>query len=47
MVVVVAVAEFERLTGQRPAFKDDLIQGESFEGLDLRRDQSPARDVAL
>lgn len=46
-VVVVAVEEFERLIGQRPAFKDFLTQGESFDGLDLTRDQSPGRDVAL
>lgn len=46
-VVVLAAAEFERLTGQRPAFKDFLTQGESFEGLDLTRDPSPSRDVAL
>ena len=46
-VVVVAAEEFERLTGQRPAFKDYLTQGESFEGLDLTRDPSPSRDVAL
>jgi antitoxin Phd len=46
-VIVVAAQEFERLTGQRPAFKDYLTQGESFEGLDLARDQSPSRDVAL
>lgn len=46
-VVVVSAAEFERLTGQHPGFKDYLTQGESFEGLDLTRDQSPDRDVAL
>jgi len=46
-VVVVAAQEFERLTGQRPAFKEYLTQGESFEGLDLARDQSASRDVAL
>jgi antitoxin Phd len=46
-VVVVSAEEFERLTGQRPAFKDYLTQGESFEGLDLMRDQSPSRDIAL
>jgi len=38
-VVVVAAEEFERLVGQRPALKDYLSQGESFEGLDLARDQ--------
>ena len=46
-VVVVAAEEFERLTGQRPGFKDYLTRGESFVGLDLTRDQSPSRDVAL
>jgi len=46
-VVVVAAEEYERLVGQRPAFKDYLCQGESFEGLDLARDQSPGRDFPL
>ncbi|MFI5454548.1 MAG: type II toxin-antitoxin system prevent-host-death family antitoxin [Isosphaerales bacterium] len=46
-VVVVAAIEYERLTGQRPGFKAYLTQGESFEGLDLARDRSPSRDVAL
>jgi antitoxin Phd len=46
-VVVVAAEEFERLVGQRLAFKDYLAQGESFEGLDLARDQSPGRDMPL
>ena len=46
-VVVIAAEEFERLTGKRPAFKDYLAQGESFEGLALSRDRSPARDVTL
>jgi prevent-host-death family protein len=46
-VVVMSAKEFERLVGQRPSFKDYLVQGESFEGLDLARDQSPSRDVSL
>jgi antitoxin Phd len=46
-VVVIAADEFERLVGQRPAFKDYLAHGESFEGLDLARDQSRVRDVSL
>lgn len=46
-VVVIAAAEYERLTGKMPAFKDYLSRGESFEGLDLRRDVSPGRNVAL
>jgi prevent-host-death family protein len=47
VVVVVAAEQFERLAGQRPAFKDYLVQGESFEGLDLERDRTPGRNVAL
>ncbi len=47
MVVVVAADEFERLRGERPSFKDFLAEGESFDGLDLGRDQSASRDVSL
>jgi antitoxin Phd len=46
-VVVVAAEEFERLAGRRPSFKDYLAQGDSFDGLELTRDQSPSRDVSL
>ena len=46
-VIVISAAEFAELTGKRPGFKDYLTQGESFEGLELTRDQSPGRDVAL
>ncbi len=46
-VVVVAAAEYERLTGRRPGFKDYLARGESFEGLSLSRDPSPSRGVDL
>ena len=46
-VVVVAAKEYERLTGRNLSFKEFLTSGESFEGLDLTRDQSPGRDVAL
>ena len=46
-VVVVAAEEFERMQGERPSFKDYLVQGASFEGLDLRRDRSAGRDVSL
>jgi prevent-host-death family protein len=45
-VVIVSAEEYERLTGERPAFRDYLSQGESFDGLDLTRDRSPGRDVA-
>ena len=46
-VVVVSAEEYERLLGHRPSFKDYLSQGESFEELDLARDQSPGRDFPL
>ncbi|APW63173.1 type II toxin-antitoxin system prevent-host-death family antitoxin [Paludisphaera borealis] len=46
-VVVISAARYAELTGRKPDFKDFLFQGESFEGLDLTRDQSPMRDVEL
>jgi len=46
-VVVISADEFAKLTGQRPGFKEYLSQGESFDGLELTRDQIPGRDVEL
>jgi prevent-host-death family protein len=47
-VVVVARRDYERLTGQRPGFKQFLLgKGPSFRGLDLTRDKSPLRNVSL
>ena len=47
-VVVLSEAEFQRLTGDRPGFRDYLLAaGPSLEGLDLTRDRSPSRDVSL
>ena len=46
-VVVVSAAVYAELTGKRPGFKEYLTQGESFEGLDLSRNQDPTRDVEL
>ncbi|SIO16043.1 prevent-host-death family protein [Singulisphaera sp. GP187] len=46
-VVVISAAEFAKLAGKRPGFKEYLSQGESFEGLELTRDQCPSRDVPL
>jgi antitoxin Phd len=46
-VVLLSFEEYERLIGQRPGFKEYLAAGESFEGLDLTRNTSPDRDVAL
>jgi len=47
VVVVISAAEYERLVGKHPSFKDYLLRGESFEGLDLERDQSASREVNL
>ena len=46
-VVVVSAAEYKRLTSQGISFKGYLCSGESFEEIDLVRDQSPVRDVDL
>jgi antitoxin Phd len=47
-VIVVSAAEFAELKGaKRPGFKEFLFEGESFDGLDLTRNQSPGRDVEL
>ena len=35
-VVMLAEREYERLTGTRPDFKEFLMSGETFDGLDLR-----------
>lgn len=44
-VVVVALKEFERLTGKKPGFKDYLKKAPSFKGLDLERDRSAPREA--
>jgi antitoxin Phd len=47
-VIVVSETEYQRLTGQRPGFRDYLLgSGPSLEGVDLTRDRSPDRDVSL
>ena len=38
--------EYERLAGHRPDFKDYLLTGEAFEGLDLTRDPDRVARVA-
>ncbi len=47
--VVLSKADYDRLSDpQRPkTFKEWWLSGPSLEGLDLERDQSPARDVDL
>ena len=47
-VVVIAMREYERLTGAKPGFKAFLMgEGPDLEGLDLSRDREPMRDVEL
>lgn len=46
-VVVVALRDFERLTGKKPGFKEFLMNAPSLKALDLKRDRSVARDVRL
>jgi antitoxin Phd len=43
-VIVLSEQDYERITGRRPSFKDHLIQGESFEGLELSRDSGETTD---
>ena len=46
-VVVVSADDFDRMNGGEASFVDFLMRGPSLEGLDLERDGSPGRDVAL
>ena len=47
-VVIMAERDYEKLTGERPAFKKFLLsKGPSFAGLDLTRDRSSMRNVKL
>ena len=46
-VVVISAREYERLLGTRQSFKSYLFEGESLQGLDLKRDRSPIRDIHL
>jgi prevent-host-death family protein len=43
--MVVTEEEWERLSSNRPDFKEYLMTGPSFDGVDLTRDPSPMRDV--
>lgn len=45
-VVVLAEADFQRLTGERQTLKDYLLTGPDLSELDLTRDQTPMRDIA-
>ncbi len=46
-VVVMAEEEYLRLVGERPSFKDLLLNGPDLSGLDLERDRAPGREVNL
>lgn len=46
-IIILSEEEYERLMGNRPSFKNYLMQGPSFEGLDLTRDESSSRDLEL
>lgn len=47
-VIVVAERDYDKLTGNRPDFKQFLLEkGPSLEGVDLTRHRSPMRDVKL
>ena len=47
VVVVVAADDFHRLRGDTVDFKDFLRSGPDLDALDLRRDETAARRVAL
>lgn len=46
-VIILSEGEYQRLTGERPSFKNYLMEGPSLEDLDLSRDKSPNREIEL
>jgi prevent-host-death family protein len=47
-VVVLSVRDYEKLKGVRPSFKKYLLRpGSGLHELNLKRDRSPMRDIAL
>lgn len=44
-VVVVRESNYRRLTGERRCFIEYLMDGPSLEGVDIRRDRTPMREV--
>lgn len=46
-VVVVRESDYRRLTGERRSFIEYLMDGPSLEGVDIRRDRTPMREVDL
>jgi hypothetical protein len=45
--ILMAEAEYERLTGKRMGFREFLMQPAGLDALDLSRDQSPMRDAGI
>ncbi len=45
MVIVITEAEYNHLCRQKPSFKEALLDGPNFEGIDLSRDRSRMREV--
>lgn len=45
-VIILDELEYQRLLGERPSFKSYLFEGPPLNELDLRRDDSPGRDVS-
>ncbi|MEX2498660.1 MAG: type II toxin-antitoxin system prevent-host-death family antitoxin [Wenzhouxiangellaceae bacterium] len=43
-VMILSEADYERLTGQRPSFRDYLVNGPTLAGVNLERDRSPMRE---
>jgi len=46
-VMVVALKDFECMSGQRPGFKEYLMNAPSLKGVNLKRDHSNVRKVDL
>lgn len=44
---VISLRELRRLQERKPTFKEFLLDFPSLEGVDLERDQTPARDIDL
>lgn len=46
-VIVLCEADYEKITGKRPDFKEYIMGGPDFDGLNLDRDRSPMREAGL
>lgn len=46
-VVLMSEAQYQQMMGERSSFTQYLCSAPSLDGLDLRRDDSPMRDIDL